>query len=284
MPTRSIERPSRTSNPASRARVASSAASRVLPMPASPVTRTVAPLPAWAASSARSSSPSSPYASDERRARARLHAASIALSGPPGKRSYASRLPKIGGSTAKDKALRPMRAGSSATTIAPIRRPRGGDEMSAVAQPGTAQSQAGWMKTHSVQRRRRPAAARARVGQAGRAADSVHPRLVAEPSLLGEAVRGRAGRRVPAGRLRPPWPRDVRGAARARALHGREALGRRRGGDHRRVAARAAGARRLVLWRASSSPTTCARTARIESPRSSSSKVSSGWARGLSAR
>ena len=32
--------------------------------------------------------------------------------------------------------------------------------------------------------RRRPAAARARVGQRGRAADPVHPRLVAEPPLL----------------------------------------------------------------------------------------------------
>ena len=59
VPTRSIERPRRTSNPASRARLASSEASRVLPMPASPATRTVAPLPARAASSARSSSPSS---------------------------------------------------------------------------------------------------------------------------------------------------------------------------------------------------------------------------------
>ena len=38
-------------------------------------------------------------------------------------------------------------------------------------------------------RRRRPAAARARMGQGGRAADPVHPRLVAEPSLLGQAGR-----------------------------------------------------------------------------------------------
>ena len=59
VPTRSIERPSRTSKPASRARRATSEASRVLPMPASPATRTVAPLPARAASSARSSSSSS---------------------------------------------------------------------------------------------------------------------------------------------------------------------------------------------------------------------------------
>ena len=59
VPTRSIDRPSRTSNPASRARLASSDASRLLPMPASPATRTVAPLPARVASTARSSSASS---------------------------------------------------------------------------------------------------------------------------------------------------------------------------------------------------------------------------------
>ena len=86
-------------------------------------------------------------------------------------------------------------------------------------------------------------------GKRGRAADPVHPRLVAEPPLLGEAVRERARRRVPARRLRPARPRHVRGAARARALHRRQALGRRRGGDHRRAAPRPAGARRLVLRR-----------------------------------
>ena len=59
VPTRSIEHPSRTSNPASRARAASSDASRVLPMPASPATRTAVPPPARAASSARPSCPSS---------------------------------------------------------------------------------------------------------------------------------------------------------------------------------------------------------------------------------
>ena len=59
VPTRSIDRPSRTSKPAARARLASWEASRVLPMPASPAMRTVSPDPFCAASSARSSSASS---------------------------------------------------------------------------------------------------------------------------------------------------------------------------------------------------------------------------------
>ena len=63
--------------------------------------------------------------------------------------------------------------------------------------------------------RRRAAAARAGVGKGGRPADPAHPRVVAEPSLLGPPVRERAGRGVPAGGLRPAWPRHVRGAARA---------------------------------------------------------------------
>ena len=50
--TRSMERPRRTSKPASRARAASSDTRRVLPIPASPATRTVAPLPSRVASSA----------------------------------------------------------------------------------------------------------------------------------------------------------------------------------------------------------------------------------------
>ena len=95
--------------------------------------------------------------------------------------------------------------------------------------------------------RRRPAAARARVGAARRAADRADPRLVAEPPVLGQAVRERARRRVPARRLRPARARHVRRAARPRALHRRRAVGRRRGGDHRRVGAPAARARRLVL-------------------------------------
>ena len=45
-------------------------------------------------------------------------------------------------------------------------------------------------------------------------------------------VRERAGRRVPARRLRPPRPRHV-WAPLERALCQRRALGRRRGGDHR---------------------------------------------------
>ena len=94
---------------------------------------------------------------------------------------------------------------------------------------------------------RRATTARARVGQGGRTADPVHPRLVAEPSLLGEAVREQARRRVPARRLRPPWSWHVRGAARTRALHRRPALGRRCRGDHRPTGSRPAGARRVVL-------------------------------------
>ena len=81
--------------PASRARLASSEASRVLPMPASPATRTVAPLPACAASSARSSSPSSRSASDEHLARASLHSASIAPQPTAGKALVSTPPPKI---------------------------------------------------------------------------------------------------------------------------------------------------------------------------------------------
>ena len=120
------------------------------------------------------------------------------------------------------------------------------------------------MKTHTV---RGGGGLRLHVrewGNAGRAADPVHPRLVAEPPLLGEAVRERARRRVPARRLRPPRPRHVRGAARARALHRRQALGRRRGGDHRRAAASTGRCSSAGRTAPSSSATTCARTARIE--------------------
>ena len=59
VPTRPMECPRRTSNPVPRARVASSAASRVLPIPASPSTRTAPPRPARVASRAPSSSRSS---------------------------------------------------------------------------------------------------------------------------------------------------------------------------------------------------------------------------------
>ena len=48
---------------------------------------------------------------------------------------------------------------------------------------------------------------------------------------------------------RPTGPRDVRGSARTRALHGRPALGGRRRGCHRRAGARPPGARGLVLRR-----------------------------------
>ena len=123
--------------------------------------------------------------------------------------------------------------------------------------------------------RRRPAAARARVGQGGRAADPVHPRLVAEPPLLGEAVRERARRRVPARGVRPPRPRHVRGAARAGELHRRQALGRRRRGDHRPAAISTGRCSSAGPTAPSSSATTCARTARIESPRSTSSRARS---------
>ena len=60
--------------------------------------------------------------------------------------------------------------------------------MTAVARPGRARADEG---SHGAGRRR-AAAARARVGQGGRSADPVHPRLVAEPSLLGQAVRARS--------------------------------------------------------------------------------------------
>ena len=253
--------------------VASSDASRVLPMPASPATRTVVPLPACAASSARSSSPSS-RARPTNAALARAPCASIARH-PLG--SARSTRPKIRRPTAKDKALRPMRSRSSrprSTIRAEEQRMTAGtDQREDRADEGS----------HSAGRRR-PAAARARVGQTGRAADPVHSRLVAEPPLLGEAVRERARRRVPARCLRPPRSRHVRGAARARALHRRQALGRRRGGDHRRAGASTGRCSSAGRTAPSSSATTCARTARIASRRSTSSRARSSWARRPSAR
>jgi hypothetical protein len=57
--------------------------------------------------------------------------------------------------------------------------------------------------------RRRPAAARARVGTGGRGARPAHPRLVPEPPVLGPAVRERPGRRAAARGVRPARPRHV---------------------------------------------------------------------------
>ena len=126
VPTRSIERPSRTSNPASRARAASSDASRVLPMPASPATSAVVPLPACAASRARSSCPSS----RTRPTNTSLAGASIqAVSRRRpwrGRRPYASRGRRIRRPAAEDTRLRPMRSSASTATIRSIRRTRGG--------------------------------------------------------------------------------------------------------------------------------------------------------------
>ena len=284
VPTRSIERPSRTSNPASRARVASSDASRVLPMPASPATRTVVPLPDRASSSARPSSSSS----GTRPTNVALARASIRPVSRRSTRRESARtdpaIERYGRPAAKDKALRPMRSRASA---AHDRLDDDEHEEARDDSGGGARGRAApdWLDEDAHgERRRRPAPPRARVGQRGGAADPVHPRLVAEPSLLGEAVRERAGRRVPAGGLRPPRSRHVRGTARRRALHGRHALGGRRGGDHRRAASRPAGARRAGPTAPSSSATTCAPTGRIESPRSTSSKASPGSARRRSAR
>ena len=184
--------------------------------------------------------------------------------------------------SSKDKALRPMRSAFSMATIdRSIRRAEeAGDDSSRTRRAEADRADEGSRGTG----RRRPAAARPRVGQAGRAADPVHPRLVAEPPLLGEAVRERAGRRVPARGLRPPRPRHVRGAARARALHRRQALGRRRGGNHRRAAVSTGRCSSAGPTAPSSSATTCARTARIGSPRSTSSRAPSSWARRRSGR
>ena len=55
---------------------------------------------------------------------------------------------------------------------------------------------------------------RPRVGAARRTSRRAHSRPVSEPSVLGAAVRRVARRRLPASRLRPPWPRDVGGADR----------------------------------------------------------------------
>ena len=59
--------------------------------------------------------------------------------------------------------------------------------------------------------RRRPTAARARVGQGGRTADPAHPRHFRKPPVLGQAIPEQAGQGVPAGGLRPARPRHVPG-------------------------------------------------------------------------
>ena len=249
VPTRSIERPRRTSNRASRARAASSDASRVLPMPASPVTSAVVPLPAWVASRARSSCPSS-------RSRP-TNTSPVGASIQPvsrrrpwrGRRSYASRDRRIRGRRRRIRV-------SARCAPAPPRRRSGrsdgheeaNDDSGHTARVARAAADRADEDPRGA-RRRRPAAARPRVGQRGRAAGPVHPRLVPEPSLLGQAVPERPGRGVPAGGLRPARPRDVAGAPRTRALHRRPAVGRRRGRDHRPAAPGPAGAGRLVLRR-----------------------------------
>ena len=91
-------------------------------------------------------------------------------------------------------------------------------------------------------------------------------------------------RRVPARCLRPPWSWHVRGAARARALHRRASSGpttSRRSSTNSVSSGRCSSAGRTAR---SSSATTCAPTARIESRRSTSSGAASNSARRPSAR
>ena len=132
-------------------------------------------------------------------------------------------------------------------------------------------------------RRRRPAAARPRVGSAGRPGDPVRPRLVAEPPVLGEAVRERAGGPVPARGVRPARPRHVGGATRARALHRRRAVGGRPRRHHRRSCAWSGPCSSGGRTAPSRSATTSAATARSGSGRSSSSRARSSSARRPSA-
>ena len=117
VPASSIECPSRASNPAPRARAASSDASRVLPMPASPVTSAVVPPPARVASRARPSCPSSgTRPTNTSRAEASIQAVSRRRP-RRGRRAYASGGGRIRRSAAKDTTAQPMRPSPSTATI-----------------------------------------------------------------------------------------------------------------------------------------------------------------------
>jgi hypothetical protein len=107
--------------------------------------------------------------------------------------------------------------------------------MTAIARRPSAQEPAGWMTVRAV-RDGGPAATRPRVGQLGWATNPRHPRLVAEPPLLGQAdraagrSRGRRLRRAPiAGLIRFPraaidlllhsaWAGGSRSTARVRVI------------------------------------------------------------------
>jgi hypothetical protein len=213
--------------------------------------------------------------SDEDLARGSLHPGSIAPPTPGAEGAYASRDRRIGTPAAEDTPPRPMRPRLRLDDdpVDPNRHEEARDDDGRTARDEEDPHGGG---------RRRPAAARPRVGRR-RTAGPVHARLVAEPPVLGQAVPERAGRRVPAGRLRPARPRDVAGAAGAGALHRR-----RLWADDVAAIIDQLGLDRPVLvgwsYAASSSATTCARTARTGSPPSTSSPGPSAWARRRSAR
>src|SRR5512132_536517 len=146
VPTRSIERPRRTSNPAPRARAASSVASRVLPMPASPPTRAVVPVPAWAASRARPSCPSPrPRPTSPRLAPASIREVSRRRQ-RRGRRAYASRDGRLRTPAGQDTPLptdapRPLPGDDPVEATDTRRR-----EMTAVAQPASLEA----TRTHTV--------------------------------------------------------------------------------------------------------------------------------------
>ena len=145
-------------------------------------------------------------------------------------------------------------------------------------------AQAGWMKVHSVRGGGGLRGCTCASGAKRRAADRVHPRSVAKPSVLGKAVRKR-----PPGRSSGSWHTTfaVTACPRPRSRPSTTSTPGS-GPTMSRRSSISSGSTRWC-WSAgrtapSSSATTCARTARIESAPSSSSAAPSSSARRRSGR
>src|SRR6185437_16589212 len=125
-----------------------------------------------------------PGASDERRFRATLHPLSIPPSDAAMESSVSTARRGISSHRPEDKALRPMLRAAAAGhdgDLTSTGRPENDHDRAADAHGKNEDS-------HGAGRRR-VAPARPRVGPRRRAADPVPARLVAEPSVLGQAVR-----------------------------------------------------------------------------------------------
>ena len=230
-----MQRPLRTVAPASRARSASSEASRVLPIPASPAINTVEPRPSAAAASAASRRRSSSARPTRLGGALRLH---VAFEYPPIRRPRP-----------KDKAVRPMRGPRLRASIE-----RGMSAQAIDAEAFNAFEAAGWNERAGSYDRfvrvAHQAGDRAAARRGGGRGEDPRARSRDRSRLRGRGLRrtrrdgGRRRRRGGDGRARPPAPSAARvRAGERRAPPIRRRLLRRGGRELPHPPSRAAGAR-----------------------------------------